>query len=68
MRKNAGLKVKDIIELKIDISEDKKPFIENNLEDLEKIAGVKNINYSGIDGEEDLKKVNDIEFKMVLIK
>jgi isoleucyl-tRNA synthetase len=68
MRKNAGLKVEDIIELKIDILEDKKSFIENNLEDLEKIAGVKNINYSGIEGGEDSKKVNEIEFKMVLIK
>ena len=68
MRKNAGLKVEDIIELKIDIDESKKDFIQENLEDLEKTAGVKNINYSGIDGEEDNKKVNSIEFKMVLIK
>ncbi len=68
MRKKAGLTIEDEIELKIDIDENKKDFIEDNFDDLKKVAGVKNINYSKIDGSEDLQKINNLEFKIVLIK
>ena len=51
-----------------DIDENKKTFIDNNLDDLKKVAGIKNINYSGIEGDEDLQKINNIELKIILIK
>ncbi len=68
MRKKAGMSVEEIAELKIDIEETKRDFIDDNLENLNKVAGIKNINYSSIEGEDDLQKVNDIEFKIILIK
>jgi isoleucyl-tRNA synthetase len=68
MRKKAGLQVEDEAELKIDIDESQRSFIDNNLEDLKKVAGIKNINYSSIEGEEDIQKINKIELKIVLIK
>jgi isoleucyl-tRNA synthetase len=67
MRKNSGLKVEDKIELKIDLSDNKNNFIEDFRNDLERTAGVKNINYSEI-LEGDLVKINKKEIKIILIE
>lgn len=67
MRKKAGLEIKDEIELKIDIAENQKDFIAENLKELKKTAGVTNINYLKIDSGE-IVKINEIELKVVLLK
>ncbi|PID83445.1 hypothetical protein CSB11_01495 [Candidatus Campbellbacteria bacterium] len=67
LRKKEGLQVKDEIELKIDVDQNSKDFIEKNKEELKNTAGVKNINYSEIPTGESVK-INDIELKVILIK
>ncbi len=66
MRKKAGLQIQDNIELKIDIDEKYQNFIKNNKEELKKIAGVVNINFSEITSEK-IEKINGIELKIVLL-
>jgi isoleucyl-tRNA synthetase len=67
MRKNAGMKVADKVELKVDLGESEKEFIENFRDDLEKTAGVVNINYSSI-ADGDITKINKKEIRIVLIE
>jgi isoleucyl-tRNA synthetase len=67
MRKKTGLKVEDRIELKLDLNGNEKDFIEDFKKDLEKTAGVKNINYSKV-SDGDLVKINKKEIKIILIE
>ena len=67
MRKNTGLRVQDFVELKIDLNGNEKDFIEDFRDDLEKTAGVKNINYSEIENQE-FVKINKKEIKIILIE
>lgn len=67
MRKKAFLQVSDIVELKIDSMNENISFIEQYKEELERVAGVKNINYTEISSE-DIMKINEINIKVVLIE
>ncbi|MCK5589182.1 MAG: class I tRNA ligase family protein, partial [Candidatus Pacebacteria bacterium] len=67
MRKNQGLNVKDWIELKIDLDEGDREFVEFYKEELKKVAGVKNIYYSELEEEESLK-INNINLKVFIVK
>jgi hypothetical protein len=67
MRNKTGLKVEDRIELKLDLNGNEKSFIEDFKKDLEKTAGVKNINYSKV-SDGDLVKINKKEIKIILIE
>ncbi len=68
LRKNNKMKVEDEIEIKVDLmdSEDKS-FIEDYLEELKKIAGVKKVNFGKIEKEGEVK-INDKKIKIILIK
>gem|GEM_PF-2747776 len=67
MRKKEGLSVSDDVELKIELLEENRDFIEENRKELKRIAGVKNINYREIENEEEIK-INNISLKLILIK
>lgn len=66
-RKKKKLQVSDVVELKIFIDEDKKGFIEDNLKELEKVAGIKAVHYADSveDGEE--VDINGIEVKFLIV-
>ncbi len=66
MRKKAGLQVDDMVEIKVDLQGADRDFIEDNLDELQRVAGVKKVNYGEIDGEDEVK-VNDKKIKLVLI-
>jgi isoleucyl-tRNA synthetase len=67
MRKQAGLQVHDSIDLKIDINQEDRKFIDEYKNELEKTAGVKNIIYSEIINKEEIK-VNGIALKVIIIE
>ena len=66
MRKKAGLQVDDMVEIKVDLQGVDKDFIEDNLDELQRVAGVKKVNYGEINGEGEIK-INDKKIKLVLI-
>lgn len=67
MRKKIGLQVSDVIELKIDVSEGDRDFIDSYRDELERTAGVKNINYATVNNVDPIS-VNGMEVKIVLLE
>ncbi len=66
MRKKEKMVPDQLIELKVETNGEGREILETYKEDLEKIAGVKNINYSDSDAEENI--FSNVPFKVVLVK
>ncbi len=65
LRKKKGLSIDDKIELKVDLKDGDNSFIEDNIEELQKLANVMNINYAELD---DINfKINNHEIGIVIV-
>jgi len=65
MRKKKGMNVEENADLKIDLIKENKDFIEKNLSELKRVAGITRVNFSKIDDEE-ISKINEKEIKKVI--
>ena len=66
LRKKKKLQVSDVVELKISVDKDKRDFIEDNMEELQKVAGVKAVHYNEVDGG-DTVNINGIDVKIMVV-